>query len=138
MIMLDTTVLGHAVGDAHPLREPAVALVTALRDGGIRAHTTPEAIQEFAHIGARCRGRDDAMRPATAYAELLNPLTLVSAQHLSDVLGVWGATGAIGAFDAVLAAAAISLDATLVSADRGFGSVPGLTWQDVSTATQLL
>lgn len=138
MILLDTTVLVYAVGDEHHLRAPAVALITALRDGVIRAHTTPEVIQEFAHIRARRRGRDDALRLATAYAELLSPLNVVSAQHLSNGLGVWGATEAVGAFDAVLAAVAISVDATLVSADQGFASVPGLTWQDLSTATQLL
>lgn len=138
MILLDTTVLVYAVGAAHPLREPAVALMTALRDGVLRAHTTPEVIQEFAHIRARRRGRDDAMRLATAYAELLSPLNVVSAQHLSHGLELWAVTEAIGAFDAVLAAVAISLDATLVSADRGFADVPGLGWQDLSAATQLL
>lgn len=138
MILLDTTVLVYAVGDAHPLREPAVALMAALRDGVLRAHTTPEVIQEFAHIRARRRGRDDAMRLATAYAELLSPLNVVSAQHLSAGLELWGATEAVGAFDAVLAAVAISLDATLVSADRGFAGVPGVKWQDLSAATQLL
>lgn len=138
MILLDTTVLVYAVGDAHPLKAPAIALITALRDGGIRAHTTPEVIQEFAHIRARRRGRDDAVRLAKAYADLLGPLHVVGAQHLSDGLELWGATEAIGAFDAVLAAVAISLDASLVSADRGFAGVPGLNWQDLSMATQLL
>ena len=78
------------------------------------------------------------MRLATAYAELLSPLNVVSAQHLSAGLELWGATEAVGAFDAVLAAVAISLDATLVSADRGFAGVPGVKWQDLSAATQLL
>lgn len=138
MILLDTTVLVYAVGDAHPLREPAIALMTALRDGAIRAHTTPEVIQEFAHIRARRRGRDDAVRLAKAYAELLGPLHVVGAQHLSAGMELWAGTDAVGAFDAVLAAVAISMDARLISADRGFAKVDGLAWHDLAAAAELL
>ena len=44
MIVLDTTVLVYAVGDAHALRDPARALLAAAAEGGLRATTTPEAI----------------------------------------------------------------------------------------------
>ena len=100
VILLDTTVLVYAVGEAHPLAE-----------------------------SARRRTRQDATTLARAFSTLLSPLQLVGPQHLEAGLSLWAATPALGAFDSVLAALALSLDAELVSADRAFADVPGLRWQ---------
>ena len=129
MILLDTTVLVYAVGEDHPLAESARALMDQIRTGALRAHTTPEVIQEFAHVRARRRTRQDATTLARAFSTLLSPLQLVGPQHLEAGLSLWSATPALGAFDSVLAALALSLDAELVSADRAFADVPGLRWQ---------
>ena len=64
MIVLDTTVLAYAVGEAHPLRDPCRRLLAAHAEGRIEATTTVEVIQEFAHIRARRRTRPDAVRLA--------------------------------------------------------------------------
>ena len=128
MIVLDTTVLVYAAGAGHPLRDPCRRLIQAVAGGALEATTTAEVVQEFVHVRARRRPRDDAVELGVAYAELLAPLVTVTAEELRAGLRLYRETPEIGAFDAVLAAAAMSLNAAaVVSADRGFNAVRGLT-----------
>ncbi len=141
MIVLDTTVLVYAKGAEHPLREPCRDLVAAVADGRLEAVTTAEAIQEFVHVRARRRDRRDATALGQAYAELLAPLLPVGPAELRTGLTLFTATPEVGAFDAVLAATAMAADAhALVSADRGFGAVPGLrhVFPDAGSVAALL
>jgi hypothetical protein len=128
VIVVDTTVLIYAVGADHPLAEPSPR-----RRGGPRprrrhhhrggdpgAH--PRAI---ASTGSRRRG--DA-RPQ-AFSELFAPLLVVDEVALAHGLELYLDHEAIGAFDSVLAAAAIGSGAdALGSADRAFGAVSGLAF----------
>lgn len=132
MILLDTTVLVYCVGVEHPLREPARSFIDGARDGLVQVRTTPEVIQEFAHVRARRRDRNDAVVLAAAFSELMSPLQVVTPEHLSHGLELWRQVPALGAFDAVLAALAIDADVPLVSADRAFGQVPRLQWWDLA------
>ncbi len=126
MIALDTTVLVYAKGAEHPLRGPCRELIGAIARGDLQATTSVEAIQEFVHVRARRRGRDDAAALGRDYAELLSPLLVVDDQGLRDGLALFERVSSIGAFDSVLAAAATAAGATaMVSADSGFGDVPG-------------
>ncbi len=128
MIVLDTTVLLYAKGADHPLRDPARRLIAAVTDGEIEATTTAEVIQEFVHVRARRRGRTEAVTLGEDYAELLSPLVTVTAEQLHRGLEIFTRCERLGAFDAVLAAAALSIEAdALVSADTAFGTVPALT-----------
>ena len=127
MIVLDTTVLVYAKGAEHALREPCRRLIAAVAEGEIVATTSVEVIQEFAHVRARRRGRADAAALGRDYAELLSPLLTITAAHLKSGLSLFEQLTGVGAFDAVLAAAASDVGANaLVSADRAFGEVPGL------------
>src|ERR1035437_8658518 len=74
MIILDTTVLTYAVGEEHPLREPCRRLLAAHASGTIEATTTVEVLQEFAHVRARRRTRDDAINLTRLYAVALDPI----------------------------------------------------------------
>jgi len=133
VIVLDTTVLVYAVGDNHALRDPARALLAAAADGSLRATTTPEAIQEFAHVRARRRDRADAAALAEGYADLLSPLLEVGEADLREGLRLFERSATLGAFDAVLAAVALRAGATtLVSADRAVAGVRGLTFVDLN------
>lgn len=128
MIVLDTTVLVYALGADHPLREPCRELIGAIGNGAVGATTTVEVIQEFVHVRARRRGRPDAAELGRDYAELLSPLLTVGGDDLTRGLALYEQVDSLDAFDAVLAAVAISTDATaLVSADRAFAAVPQLT-----------
>lgn len=127
MIVLDTTVLVYAKGTDHPLREPCRALIDAVATGEVEATTSVEAIQEFVHVRARRRDREDAAKLGGDYAELLSPLLGVTSEHLQKGLRLFERIETLGAFDAVLAAAVIAEGATaLVSADSGFADVPSL------------
>ncbi|MBA2444795.1 MAG: type II toxin-antitoxin system VapC family toxin [Nocardioidaceae bacterium] len=128
MIVVDTTVLVYAVGSEHAYRDPSRSLMEAIGSGAIRATTSVEVIQEFAHVRACRRGRADARRLATAYADLFGPLATTTERHLRTGLDWWDRHKAIGAFDAVLAAVAQDLGATaLISSDRAFARLTEVT-----------
>jgi uncharacterized protein len=127
MIVLDTTVLVYAKGADHPLRDPCRTLIAALAAGEIEGTSTVEVIQEFVHVRSRRHGREDAAELGADFAELLAPLLMVTPQHLRSGLGLFRSHGDLGAFDSVLAAAAIDSGAiALVSADSAFAAVGGL------------
>ena len=126
MIVLDTTVLAYSMGSEHRFRDPCRNLIGAIEAGEVRATTTPEVVQEFCHVRARRRGRDDAASLAGAFAELLSPLVAVDRAALDRGLGIFAATPALGAFDSVLAAVALEAEAAMVSADRAFADISGL------------
>lgn len=127
MIVLDTTVLVYATGTEHPYREPCRQLVQAVADGRVAATTTVQVIQEFTHVRARRRSRADAAGLARAYVDLLSPLLPVHADTLLTGLDLFGGAPELGAFDAVLAAAARTAGVqALVSADSAFADVAGL------------
>jgi len=128
MIALDTTVLVYAKGAEHPLRDPCRELIEAIAAGQLEATTSVEAIQEFVHVRARRRDRRDAAALGRDYAELLSPLLEVTAEHLRRGLELFEQVEDLGAFDAVLAAAALDSGMTaLVSADAAFSKVSALT-----------
>jgi hypothetical protein len=127
MIVLDTTILVYAVGEDHPHAEPCREVVRILAESGARATTTPEVIQEFLHLRARRRGRDDAARLAGSYAKLLSPLLAVADDDLEAGLALF-ASSQLGAFDAVLAATSRRRGARLLlSADRAFSAIAELS-----------
>jgi hypothetical protein len=133
LILLDTTVLMYAVGGEHRLREPCQRVIAAQASGSIRAATTVEAVQEFAHIYSRRRGRQAAAEYSQRYVDLLE-IVEATAKDLELGLWIFGRTPELGAFDALLAAVALNHGADgLVSADGGFGNVPGLKWWDPAT-----
>lgn len=133
MIIVDTTIMVYASGDAHSLQAPCQKLLAAQTSRQIDASTTLEVIQEFAHVRARRRPRADAAELARAFIMLLDPLP-TQATDLVLGLRIYETVPALGAFDAVLAAVALNRNAeTLVSADRAFGGVPGLRWVDPAT-----
>ena len=121
MIVVDTTVLVYAVGADHPLREPCRELIGAIAAGRLAATTTVEVLQEFVHVRARRRDREDAARLARDYLDLLAPLLVVGQDDLREGLRLYTRSDRLGAFDAVLAATAGRADAAaIVSADAAF------------------
>lgn len=133
MIVLDTTVLVYAVGGDHDLAAPCREVLERVADGRLRATTTLEVLQEFAHVRARRRGREDAADLTGGFAVLLGPLLQMQSSDLELGLDLFRGADRLGAFDAVLAAATKRIGATaLVSADRAFREVPGLIALDPS------
>lgn len=128
MIVLDTTVLMYAKGSAHPLRRPCRRLIDAIADGRLEATSTVEVIQEFVHVRSKRRERSDAAALGRDYADLLAPLMTPTGEHLRRGIALFERNERLGAFDAVLAATAIALDANaFVSADVAFADIHELT-----------
>ncbi len=135
MILLDTTVLSYAVGQEHPLREPSRRLVEAAASGTERMTTTVQVIQEFAHVYARRRSRSNAASLARSYVDLLSPLVEATSEDLDLGLRLFERHERLGAFDAVLAAAALRQEVdALVSGDTAFDSVPKLPFVALDSA----
>lgn len=126
MILLDTTVLAYAVGTEHRFRDPCRDLVGAIAAGRIEATTTPEVIQEFVRIRSRRRDRAEAASLGLSHRSLLTPLTGITENHLVRGIELFERSNSLGAFDSVLAAVAIDMGMTLVSAGSAFGTVTGL------------
>jgi predicted nucleic acid-binding protein len=134
VIFLDTTVLAYAVGGDHALTAPSREVVAAVEAGRIRATTTIGVVTEFAHIRARRMGRANAAALSRRWAELLAPLTVSTLDDLELGLELFERHGALGSFDAVLAATVARMqEATLVSADRAFAGVEGLPLVDLAS-----
>jgi len=131
VIVVDTTVLVYAAGAEHPLREPCRALIQAVTEGRVEATTTVEVIQEFVHIRARRRDRRDATERGRELARLFRPLIVPGDADLALGLELFEQHRALGAFDAVLAAAAKLAGAdALISADRAFAAVSAIKYLD--------
>lgn len=121
MIVLDTTVLVYGVGSEHPLRQPCRDLIDSIAAGRVMATTTVEVLQEFTHVRARRRGREDAARLARDYLDVLAPVLIVGEDDLQEGLRLYARSKRLGAFDAVLASAAGRANAAaIVSADAAF------------------
>ena len=131
MIVLDTTVLVYAVGEGHPLREPSRGLIESIAANRVEATTTVEVIQEFVHVRARRCDRHDAADRGRELLRLLGPLIAPGDAELAFALRLFEEHDELGMFDAVLAATVMLSGAdALVSADRGFARVRGLTHFD--------
>jgi predicted nucleic acid-binding protein len=127
LIVFDTTVLVYATGGEHPFRDPCRELVDAVARGTLPATTTVEVVQEFVQVRGRRRPRAEAVELGTAWADLLAPLLPVTIEDLRGGLRLYRDSDRLGAFDAVLAAAALSAHAeALISADTAFSGVAGL------------
>lgn len=140
MIVLDTTVLVYAVGAEHELREPCRDLIGSIAAGELSATTTVEVLQEFTHVRARRRDREDAARLARDYLDLLGPLLIVGADDLQEGLRLYVRSDRLGAFDAVLAATAGRAGASaIVSADAAFAEADiAHVFPDATGVAQLL
>lgn len=107
-------------------------MIAAIGDGRLAATTTVEVLQEFAHVRARRRGREDAAALTERFATLLAPLIEVDHEDLLLGLREFRQHESLGAFDAVLAAVPQRREhvTALVSADRTFAGVPALVHLD--------
>lgn len=132
MLVVDTSVLVYATGTDHPLRDSAIRLLRDVTARRTQATTTPEVLQEYAHVRGKRLDRPSTLAQAERLAGLLAPLTVVGHEDVLAALRLWSNTPGIGAFDAVLSSIALARDWSVVSSDRGFGGVAGLNWVDLA------
>lgn len=134
MILVDSNVLVYAVGSEHPQREASKRLFDAVAGGELAATTTPEVIQEFAHVYGRRRLRRDASRHARRFAALLGPLVATTSDAVDTALDLYERHEELDAFDALLAAVALrERVSALVSADRVFARIRKLPFVELGS-----
>jgi predicted nucleic acid-binding protein len=125
-VFLDATVLILAAGAAHPDKAACRALMDAVSEGSVRGHASAETLQEYAFHRVRSGRRalvGDETR-ALLDALVIHPIEAATIARMLDLIENSPARGR----DALHAATA--LDAgfdTIVSTDRDFDGVPGLT-----------
>ena len=133
--LLDTTVLLYAAGDpTHPLKRPAVEIVRRVAAGAVRATATLEILQEFMHVRAHRRTREDAAVWVERYAALLSPLVVVGEATMLRAAHEFARRPTIGAFDTVLVALVLEADdIELVTADRALLDLDDVPTVDLAT-----
>ncbi|CAN5744637.1 hypothetical protein BH23ACT4_BH23ACT4_03270 [soil metagenome] len=128
---LDTSIFLYAVGSDHRYREPCRRILAGAGRGEFEAVVNIEVLQEYVHV----RSRKGIERDTAA----LESTDIVSSCRVEDVsmatfqvaLRIFVTTPAVGFRDALHAATAVSLLAEgVVSSDRGFDAVQGLTRYD--------
>ena len=132
MYVLDTNVFVYAVGQPHQLRDPAQALLRSAGADRVSISTTPYVVQEFAHVYAARRPREQADRLARDVARATAPLVPALERDVPVALEMFTEHPNLDAFDCLLAAVVMREGAGLISADRGFSTVPGLRWIDLA------
>lgn len=124
-LFLDSSVLAFAAGDESPAREPSRRILRRAVDGQVSLHASVEAIQEFVHH--RMRRGDSA---AVSRGRELSRLVTVHPfdRRVLDFALELAESGAARGREAVHAATALlaGFDA-IVSTDKDFNTVPGLT-----------
>lgn len=125
-VFVDTSVLLLAQGGPHPLREGCRLFLGRCQARSVEIHVSIEALQEFTFHRLRGRPRRQALQEAALLRRslVLHPfdeqvldamLTLLEGSDLRGRDAVHAATATVAGFDA------------LVTTDRDFADVPGLT-----------
>jgi len=126
-VLFDTAVTAYALGSEHRYRLPCIAILDAATTNRVRGYASTEMIQELVHHRLR-RGLDRAAavsigRETSALFTMLN----FDREVLELSLDLIERT-AIRGRDAVHAATALAYGIeTIVSPDRAFDGIPGLT-----------
>ncbi len=131
--LYDTNVFVYAIGREHPLREPCRDIIARARRGELLGEASCDLLQELAHQRYRQTGDREA---ACRAARDVSKACIVHSLRLADVLrglklfeGAEGLDGRDASFAAVALERGIDV---ILSADRAFDEVPGLTRVDPS------
>lgn len=132
-VLVDATVVLHALGDAQAQRRVCRTFLEDLFDGRGRAYASTEMLQEAVFHRMRRVSRADAL----AEVRLLEPLFIVlnfDHEVLELALGLIERTSIRGR-DAVHAATALAYGiGTIASSDPAFDGIPGLRRVDPADA----
>jgi predicted nucleic acid-binding protein len=126
--LIDSAVVSHALGVDSPWREPCQTILRRMEEDRFRAYASVEMIQEVIHhrlrrSGDRLKSVQQA-RHASALCTLLN----FDREVLDLALDLIERIPTIRGRDAVHAATALAYGIeTIISPDRAFDGIPGVT-----------
>lgn len=132
-VFVDAAVIIYAAGREHRLRDPSRRLLRAVVDGRTSGVTSAEVIQEILH---RFTGRGDAeVGAAMAHhaLDIFAPVLPVTHQVMARMPGLVRRYPHLAARDLVhVATCQEERITTIVSPDRGFDTIDGLTRIDIA------
>lgn len=137
-VLLDSAVVATALGDESALRESCRRIIAAVSADSIRGYASIEMIQELVHHRLRRTGDRDVAAADGRDAAAMCTLLSFDREVLDLSLDLIERT-AIRGRDAVHAATALAFGiGTVVSPDRAFDGIPGLTRVDPVQFAQTL
>jgi len=138
-VFIDTNIPIYASGPSFPLRRPCVQIMNAIGRGRLLAIIDVEVLQELMHFAYRRRQLDRGLMMS---AGLLTVVDTVYPYEQADALAMMDLmrrVPGLSARDAVHAAVMQRRGLThIVTADRDFARVPGVTALDPFAAAELL
>ena len=130
-LLLDTAILVYALGGENRLKAPCMAIIEACAREDFRAYASVEMVQELVHHRLRVSGdRASSVRDGRNIGAICTLLDFD--QRVLDLsLDLIERVPTIRGRDAVHAATALAYGIdTIVSPDRAFDGIPGLTRVD--------
>lgn len=128
---IDTAVLMYAGGAQHPLRQACRDLLERVADGDLSATTSAEVIQEILHRFQSSATPDVGVRMARATLDLFAPVLSITHETMEQAVLLAAQHARLSSRDLVHAAVCrVERIAVIVSPDRGFDAVDGLSRVD--------
>jgi len=138
-VFIDTNIPIYASGSAAPLRNPSVAVMEAISRRRVLAAIDVEVLQEVMHFAYR---RQQLERGVTVCSHLLTVVGAVYPYEEEDaaaMMDLMRQVPGLNARDAIHAAIMLRHGLThIITADRGYARVPGVTALDPTAAVALL
>ena len=129
-VLIDSVIVATALGDESALRESCRRIVAAVSGDIIRGYASVEMVQELVHHRLRRTGNSDIAAADGRDASAMCTLLTFDREVLNLSLELIERT-AIRGRDAVHAATALAYGIdTIVSPDRAFDGIPGITRVD--------
>lgn len=126
-VLFDTAVTAYALGSQHRYRLPCIAILGAAAADRVRGYASTEMIQELVHHRLRRGGERSVVATIGRETSALFTVLNFDREVLDLSLDLIERT-AIRGRDAVHAATALAYGIdTIVSPDRAFDGIPGLT-----------
>lgn len=129
--LVDSAVVAHALGSDSPMRAACQELLRQTEQDQFRAYASVEMIQELVHHRMRRSGDRVSSVRQGRYASSLFTLLNFDREVLELSLDLIERTPTIRGRDAVHAASALAYGIdSIISPDRAFDGIPGLTRLD--------
>jgi predicted nucleic acid-binding protein len=126
--LIDANIFIYARGQAHPYRDSCRRLLAAVNAGRQVANTDTEVIQEVMYVYWYRRREDVGLRYADTLLRLFRNAFAVDHGILLEARSVLGAHRRLDPRDAIHAAVVMKHGLEgIISTDRGFDAIPGIT-----------
>ena len=128
---IDANIPMYAVGGSHPLKSPCVAILEAVARGELRAVTDAEVLQEILHRYTALGQRDHGIEVCRLFLQVVPEVIPITAETIVTALEVHRRFPDLNARDSLHVAVMFGRRLRyIISADRHFDSVPGITRLD--------